>query len=1226
MKKTQLIDALQNVKKQFVSYLSVVMIAMLAVMAYLGIIFASEAIKDNGTSFYRETNFRDIEVISTQLLSPEDLAAIRNVEGVRDVEDVYQTSGVLWSGSEHQRVDIVSLTERMNTPQLLEGRLPEHPGECALDQPIMTARDLSIGDTIQLKDTQGETAEYLQSSEFVITGVVLHPDHACWEVQVPGNRAVIVLPEVFDAEKLDGCCMKALIAVDGTETLNRFDKPYVSAADAVTERLKALASERETLRSDDVHGRYQDKIDEGQAQLDDAGAKLDDAREELDRNRDKLKDGEQALDDARQQIEEMTPKLAEAEQALADGKAQLESGAAELATSKEKLDDALKQLNDGEKKLGDSKKELDAADAKLKKGKSDLDDGARQLSDGQKQLDDARKELDNGRQELISGYGKIEEAKSSVRDRIDQALHKVIGSKADKFSFVSGSGDIDPDDAAVSAADFPITDNVSIDLRPSLRDYVYLLVERLQISDEELRSALGDDIPPDVTDLRGYVSDRISEELEPYTKRYGELSDGAKQWDAAHQTYLDGLEKYRSGMQELEQKSADYERALDKYNAGCAEYQSGLEKYNKARAELDDGWAKYRAGLAEYEKGSSELNEGQALYDSKAAEYQEGREALEEGQNRYEEGQEQLESGRTALESGEAAYSEGMAEFESGAAQLEQAKQDLNDLDACRWVILDMEGNASYVVIRNGANNVHAMGLTFSLVFVLVGALVIYTTVGRIVDEQRKLVGATKALGFYNREIFTKYLFYGVSGTFLGMVLGVLTGYLFVQRIMLHTYGRYYVFGAGRSAFRLGITLIVFVAGILLSSTTVWSACSNLLRSSAISLMQGKVPQINWKSKESRNDTGSLYRRLVWLNMLSDKRRVAVSIVCIAGCCALMVAGFTMKFSTEKTLQIQFTEIEHYDLRIQFDPASAAEPEQKLQKLLTDAQTQWTEIRYDVMPYSAGGKLKSAELICGDASVMSDYLTMYDPRTKEVLAAEGSGIWLHKRTAEHNGVTVGDEITLYDSAMNPYTTHITGIFNIHAGRQMMISEESYRELFGKAPENNAFLVIGGDADLNSLQEQIKDMEGIDELADIQALREMYQSFAKVLDLIALMFIGIAGMMAYFILLNIVNMYVNQKKPELTIMRVNGFTVREVIGYVSYELILSTIAGIMLGWAGGSLLGYRVMRLLESSDLQFVHTIQWGSWIWAALITMLFSAAISFLALRKIPRLKLTDAM
>ncbi|MBP0972455.1 MAG: FtsX-like permease family protein, partial [Oscillospiraceae bacterium] len=483
-----------------------------------------------------------------------------------------------------------------------------------------------------------------------------------------------------------------------------------------------------------------------------------------------------------------------------------------------------------------------------------------------------------------------------------------------------------------------------------------------------------------------------------------------------------------------------------------------------------------------------------------------------------------------------------------------------------------------------------------------------------------------KALGFYNREILFKYLFYGVSGTFIGMLLGLLMGYLFIQRIMLSTYGRYYVFGAGRSAFRLDMTLVVFAAGILLSSLTVWSACSNLMRSSAISLMQGKVPQISWKPKESRQKAGSLYRRLVWLNMLSDKQRVAVTVVSIAGCCSLLVAGFTMKYSVVKALNRQFDEIEHYALRVEFDPDASADPEQAIRALLADKNAQSLEIRYEQLAFSADGKLTNGELVCGDAAALSDYYTMHDIRTNEVLTAGDSGIWIHKRTAEKNGLSAGDEITLYDDAMNPYTTHVAGIFNIFAGRQMVLSRESYHEIFGEAATDNAFLIICDAADAKSLCEQIRAIDGVDAVSDINELRATYQSFASVLDLIALLFIAIAGLMAYFILLNSVNMYVNQKKPELTVMRINGFTVREVIGYVSYELILSTIAGIVLGWLSGSLLGYRVIRLLESPYLQFVRTIQWESWIWAALITLLFSAAISFLALRKIPRLKLTDAL
>ena len=134
----------------------------------------------------------------------------------------------------------------------------------------------------------------------------------------------------------------------------------------------------------------------------------------------------------------------------------------------------------------------------------------------------------------------------------------------------------------------------------------------------------------------------------------------------------------------------------------------------------------------------------------------------------------------------------------------------------------------------------------------------------------------------------------------------------------------------------------------------------------------------------------------------------------------------------------------------------------------------------------------------------------------------------------------------------------------------------------------------------------------------------FEIFLYTLSQTALLFIFIAAMMAYFILLNLVNMFINKKKRELTIMRVNGFTVREVKRYVSLELIASTVIGILIGWGVGSLLGYRIIMLLESDFLHFLRGVQWDSWLYAALITSLFSAVIGAIAMRKIRNLKLVD--
>lgn len=83
MKNTQFRDSIRNIMKQFVSYLSIVIIAFLAVMAYLGINYAAQSIAHNTSDFYNSNNFRDSEIISTLLLTEDDLDAIRSVDGVK---------------------------------------------------------------------------------------------------------------------------------------------------------------------------------------------------------------------------------------------------------------------------------------------------------------------------------------------------------------------------------------------------------------------------------------------------------------------------------------------------------------------------------------------------------------------------------------------------------------------------------------------------------------------------------------------------------------------------------------------------------------------------------------------------------------------------------------------------------------------------------------------------------------------------------------------------------------------------------------------------------------------------------------------------------------------------------------------------------------------------------------------------------------------------------------
>ena len=102
------------------------------------------------------------------------------------------------------------------------------------------------------------------------------------------------------------------------------------------------------------------------------------------------------------------------------------------------------------------------------------------------------------------------------------------------------------------------------------------------------------------------------------------------------------------------------------------------------------------------------------------------------------------------------------------------------------------------------------------------------------------------------------------------------------------------------------------------------------------------------------------------------------------------------------------------------------------------------------------------------------------------------------------------------------------------------------------------------------------------------------------------------------------MHLLQKKRELTIMRINGFTTKEVTRYVSREILFTTVVGIVLGLGLGMLLGYLILRFTEQGHAQFVRTVSWTSALLSAGITALFSFVINAIALRKVRNLKLRD--
>jgi ABC-type antimicrobial peptide transport system permease subunit len=116
----------------------------------------------------------------------------------------------------------------------------------------------------------------------------------------------------------------------------------------------------------------------------------------------------------------------------------------------------------------------------------------------------------------------------------------------------------------------------------------------------------------------------------------------------------------------------------------------------------------------------------------------------------------------------------------------------------------------------------------------------------------------------------------------------------------------------------------------------------------------------------------------------------------------------------------------------------------------------------------------------------------------------------------------------------------------------------------------------------------------------------------------------AAIMAILVMLNQNVMHINRKAKELSVMRINGFTMKETKDFVSRDNVLLTAMGILFGLLVGMVFGYIVVRVLEVAMTHYVRTPSWKACLISAAIGGGFAYIMNKIALRRIKKLNLTN--
>ena len=1169
MKKTRWIVLLRDIRKTWVSFLSIIVFVSLGVAIFLGIKWNEPALSQAMDRYLDEHRYHDLQMVFPYGFTEDDAAAVAALAGVSAVEGAYNAYGTAQVGGDRCILNIQSLTDTMDHAEVLEGELPAAADEVAVERLLAEALELHLGDTLPIDALRGGKP-CLKNSEFTITAIVEHPSFTRTETDYSrgftdigdgsADGYVLVAKTAFDTEMYDGCFSQLLIRGTGLDALNSLGSVYQQKAGALKEKLEALGAQRAALRSDDLYDRAGEQIA-------DAEQELADGQQELESGKQEYADGEKKLDAAKVQIADGEKQIAENEKKLADGKQQYADGLAAYA-------DGAAQLRAGRATL--------TAELEENGYPTDLDEAEKQLKTDREKAADI-KDLMMRTLTQVELYN--EDHDSASEEEIKQILVDTL-----ELLGVSEGIDVETTQDAKKA------------------------VEKAQ----EYLKKYGSDavVTAAVNVLLPYL--KLTADQAGVNTLLGRL-DAANILLASY-TMLDKDTLLTLLVTIVVNENPDLSVAPETL-------QALIDVVDDSLAQLDKGLkgiADYRAGAAALSAASARLAEASCQIEEGEQQLADAKKKLAQAKRDYAAGTQKLAQARQDIADGEQTLAE-------NTRLLADAKAELEDFVRYeQWTVQIRTDNPSVATAKFYAQSSRRLCYSMALLFVFVGLMVCFTSITRSINESQTIAGVQKALGFRSREILAHYMAYSLLAAAIGVLVGYALGFFGIESVVNDAYAKLYVIGAITNVYVVPEALVIAVVELALIALATWLPCRKLLRRPAVELLKGENyagGRTRFYEKWRVWQRMSLYTQTTVNNLMNDGARIIATLVGITGCTALIVMSLSLRSSILSTPVRHFERIWIYDASLVSDTAVPG-GHQALEQVLDESGVDYTSVRREaVYIRDETGTLNKADLIVPeDAEDLRAFIHLDDYRTGRPLSLTDDGVIVSYTYAKHYGLKAGDTLHLLDTAGRSHDCVVSGISQHYlSSMQVVMTPSCYQHLMGWAAQSNTLYLRYGAADRNAVAQKLQTTEGYFSLTDESAKWiAKFQEFSGSVMLVVYIGLSLSVTMALLVLLNLNIVCVNEKTNELVVMRINGFSIRAVKAYLYRDNIVLTALGILGGVGIGLALGRCVLEILQKIGDNFYTTPNLTDCLIGAGLAALFSLATNLIALRRVNTLSVSD--
>lgn len=505
----------------------------------------------------------------------------------------------------------------------------------------------------------------------------------------------------------------------------------------------------------------------------------------------------------------------------------------------------------------------------------------------------------------------------------------------------------------------------------------------------------------------------------------------------------------------------------------------------------------------------------------------------------------------------------------------------------------------------------------FVIIFVGIAILVIATSMGRMVEQQRTQIGTMNALGLKRHKIMLHYISFSLVVSVVGVVLGLLVGTLWGSPAVIGMFANWYIVPGLHSVFH-PMYLIIAAGIVAVCVLASYISCRKLLRIKPAEALRPAAPK---KGRKCIFERLPFWKKLSFTsqyNLRDISRAKLRSFMCVIGTAVgmlLMIYAVGCNELLGSMIEINFNRVTVGEYQIKFSEDAKTETVDDMAEELDGEMVMMNQVEVAKEKNAPSDKKKKETVTVLEGKNLYNILDLNNQVKK---LAPGT-IGISRKLAADLDVKEGDTIYWHLYTKNTwYEAKVGTIYRSLESQGIAYLREDYEKT--GAEYTPSFLMTDDKA--------AKDKADLDYVTGVNSKSEMQAAYESSMEIMNMM----VGMMAVFSILMIVVVLYNsgvlsfhERVKEFATLKVLGLRSSKIRRILSMQNLWLSIIGIIIGAPLGNV---SLNAMINTNGENFDYNLMLApvDYVIAGIFVMIISMLVSFMFSKRIRKLDMVETL